>query len=52
MQFGYTILYVKDVKATLAFYEAALGLTTRFLHEGGDYGGLSVCQVSNQSLTF
>ena len=41
MQFGYTILYVKDVKATLAFYEAAFGLTTRFLHDGGDYGELN-----------
>ncbi len=40
MQFGYTILYVPDVKATLTFYEAAFGLTTRFFHEGGDYGEL------------
>ena len=40
MQFGYTILYVPDVPATLRFYEAAFGLKTRFLHEGGDYGEL------------
>ena len=40
MQFGYTILYVPDVPATLKFYEAAFGLKTRFLHEGGDYGEL------------
>ncbi len=40
MQLGYTILYVPDVPATLKFYEAAFGLTTRFLHEGGDYGEL------------
>jgi len=40
MQFGYTILYVPDVPATLKFYEAAFGLTTRFLHEGCDYGEL------------
>ena len=40
MQFGYTILYVPNVLATLKFYEAAFGLTTRFLHEGGDYGEL------------
>ena len=26
--------------ATLKFYEAAFGLTTRFLHESGDYGEL------------
>lgn len=41
MQLGYTILYVPDVKATLAFYEAAFGLTTRFLHDSGDYGELN-----------
>ena len=29
-----------DVPATLKFYEAAFGLTTRFLHESGDYGEL------------
>jgi lactoylglutathione lyase len=40
MKLGYTILYVHDVKATLAFYGAAFGLNTRFLHEGGDYGEL------------
>ena len=40
MKFGYTILYVPDVPATLRFYEAAFGLKTRFLHEGGDYGEL------------
>ena len=40
MQLGYTILYVPDVPATLKFYEAAFGLKTRFLHEGGDYGEL------------
>jgi len=40
MQLGYTILYVPDVPATLRFYEAAFGLKTRFLHEGGDYGEL------------
>jgi DTW domain-containing protein len=40
MQLGCTILYVPDVPATLKFYEAAFGLTTRFLHENGDYGEL------------
>ena len=40
MQLGYTILYVPDEPATLKFYEAAFGLTTRFLHESGDYGQL------------
>lgn len=40
MQFGYTILYVPDVPAALAFYERAFGLPTRFLAEGGDFGEL------------
>jgi lactoylglutathione lyase len=39
MNFGYTIIYVDDVPATLAFYEKAFGLATRFLHEDG-YGEL------------
>ena len=40
MKFGYTILYVDDVGATLAFYEQAFGMTRRFLHESGGYGEL------------
>lgn len=38
MQLGYTILNVPDLPATFKFYESAFGLTTRFLHESGDYG--------------
>src|SRR4051812_38557303 len=40
MQFGYTILYVEDVPATLAFYGQAFGLATRYTHESGSYGEL------------
>lgn len=40
MQFGYTILYVPDVPASLAFYQAAFGLSTRFLHDSGDFAEL------------
>ena len=40
MKLGYTILYVDDVRATLAFYESAFGLATRFLHDSGGYGEL------------
>lgn len=40
MKFGYTILYVPDVAASLAFCEAAFGLARRFLHESGSYGEL------------
>ncbi len=39
---GYAILYVKDVPASLAFYEDAFGLARRFLHDedGKAYGEL------------
>jgi lactoylglutathione lyase len=39
---GYIILYVKDVSASLAFYEQAFGLTRRFFHDdnGKAYGEL------------
>ena len=39
---GYVILYVKDVAASLAFYEAAFGLGRRFFHDdnGKAYGEL------------
>lgn len=40
MQFGYTIVYVRDVAASLAFFERAFGLKRRFLHESGAYGEL------------
>lgn len=38
MKLGYTIVYVSDVAASLAFFERAFGLPTRFLHERGTYG--------------
>ena len=41
MQLGYTIIYVSDVAASLAFYERAFGLARRFLHESGTYGELN-----------
>ena len=41
MIFGYTILYVDDVPATLGFFERAFGLQRGFLHESGDYGELT-----------
>ena len=40
MQFGYTIVYVPNVAASLAFFEQAFGFTRRFLHESGTYGEL------------
>jgi len=40
MRFGYTIVYVSDVAASLDFFERAFGLPRRFLHESGGYGEL------------
>jgi lactoylglutathione lyase len=34
MKLGYVILYVPDVAASVAFYEAAFGVACRFIHEG------------------
>ena len=39
-RFGYTILYVSDVAASLDFYERALGQRRRFVHESGQYAEL------------
>ena len=40
MKLGYTIAYVPDVGASLAFFEAAFDMKRRFFHESGDYGEL------------
>jgi lactoylglutathione lyase len=40
LTFGYTIVYVADVAASLDFFERAFGLKRRFLHESGGYGEL------------
>lgn len=40
MKFGYTILYVNDVKATISFYENAFGLKRGLLTDTGQYGEL------------
>jgi lactoylglutathione lyase len=40
MRFGYTILYVRDVAASVDLYERAFGQQRRFVHESGDYAEL------------
>ncbi|MFN3985076.1 MAG: VOC family protein [Rhodocyclaceae bacterium] len=49
MNFGYTILYVDDVAASIAFYEAAFGFSRGFVHEAGDFGEL---QTGGTTLAF
>lgn len=47
---GYVVLYVKDVAASLAFYEEAFGLTRRFYNDdqGKAYGEVEtgVCRLA------
>lgn len=38
MKFGYTLIYVDDVEATMNFYKMAFGLELGFLHESKQYG--------------
>lgn len=40
MQYAWTIVYVRDVAASLAFWETAFGLSRRFISDDGDYGEL------------
>jgi predicted enzyme related to lactoylglutathione lyase len=37
MKLSFIILYVKDVKSTVAFYEKAFNLKCRMFHESGQY---------------
>jgi lactoylglutathione lyase len=46
MKFGYTITYVPNVSASLAFFDQAFGLSRRFLHESGDYGELNTGETT------
>jgi lactoylglutathione lyase len=46
MKFGYTIIYVPDVTASLGFFEKAFGFSRRFLHESGDYGELETGETT------
>lgn len=40
MKYGYTIIYVEDVKDTIEFYEKALGFQQKFITPENDYGEL------------
>jgi catechol 2,3-dioxygenase-like lactoylglutathione lyase family enzyme len=46
MKLGYTIVYVPEVAASLAFFEQAFGLQRKFLHEGGTYGELDTGETT------
>lgn len=40
VRFGYSITYVDDVTATVAFFEKAFDMKKRFVDDSGDYGEL------------
>jgi lactoylglutathione lyase len=46
VRFGYTILYVADPRASLAFYERAFGQQRRLVHESGEYAELETGQTT------
>ncbi|CUJ38539.1 MULTISPECIES: VOC family protein [Achromobacter] len=46
MKFGYTIIYVPDVAASLSFFEQAFGFARRFLHESRTYGELDTGETT------
>jgi lactoylglutathione lyase len=53
MKFSYTILYLKDVVQSVAFYEKAFGLKQQFIHESKQYaemetGGTTLAFASNE----
>ncbi len=46
MKLGYTIVYVPDVSASLAFFGQAFGLKTRFPHPSGTSGELETGETT------
>jgi len=46
MKFGYTIVYVPDVDASLTFFERAFDFARRFFHESGTYGELDTGETT------
>lgn len=46
MRFGYTIIYVPDIRATVLFYEQAFGLRNKFMEENGQYAEMETGQVT------
>lgn len=46
MRLGYTLIYVSDVAATVAFYESAFGLQRRFIHESSLYAEMDTGETT------
>jgi lactoylglutathione lyase len=46
MRFGYTIVYVRDVESSVAFYEQAFGLQRRFVDQSGQYAEMETGETT------
>ena len=46
MKFGYTVVYVPEVAASLEFFARAFGIDRRFLDESGAYGELETGETT------
>ena len=46
LTFAYTIIYVPDVEATVAFFESAFDMQRRFVSDDGTYGELNTGGVT------
>jgi lactoylglutathione lyase len=46
MKFGYTIIYVNDVKKSLNFFEKAFEFRQKFIDPSGDYGELETGETT------
>lgn len=46
MKLGWTLIYVPDVAAAVAFYEAAFGLQRRFVHDTGTFAELETGETA------
>lgn len=46
MKLGYSIIYVPSVESSLRFFNQALGLQQKLLHESGDYGELDTGETT------
>jgi lactoylglutathione lyase len=46
MKFGYTIVYVEDVRASIDFFCQAFGFSCRFVDDSGTYGELETGETT------
>src|SRR5688500_1796872 len=46
LKFAWTIIYVKDVEATISFYEKAFGFKKKFIAPGNEFGEVNTGETS------